>query len=121
MTYLLDSHVLLWWLADDPQLSAAHRNAILNGHVAVSAVSVAELQIKASLGKLDIPPGLDEVIAGMGFEALPFTTSHAMALRELPFHHRDPFDRMLISQAIVEHLVFLTVDENCRKYDLLVG
>lgn len=121
MTYLLDSHVLLWWLADDPKLSSAHRVAIQKGEVAVSAVSVAELEIKAALGKLEIPGDLNEVIASMGFRSLPFTAEHAAALRGLPFHHRDPFDRMLICQAIVDHLVFLTVDENCRKYDLLVG
>ena len=118
MTFLLDSHVLLWWLGDSPKLSAAHREAILGGDVVVSAVTVAELQIKASMGKIDIPDDLNEVVDELGFGTLPFDSRHAAALRELPFHHKDPFDRMLICQAQVDGLTFLTADDNCRKYDI---
>ena len=119
MTYLLDSHVLLWWLGDSPRLSAAHREAILSGEVVVSAITVAELEIKASMGRIEIPDDLNDVVEQLGFGALQFSSLHAAALRTLPFHHKDPFDRMLICQAQVDGLVFLTVDENCRKYDIL--
>jgi PIN domain nuclease of toxin-antitoxin system len=118
VTFLLDSHVLLWWLGDSPRLSASHREAILGGDVVVSAVTVAELEIKASLGKIEIPDDLNEVVGQLGFGSLPFNSRHASALRDLPFHHKDPFDRMLICQAQVDSLVFLTVDDNCRKYDI---
>jgi PIN domain nuclease of toxin-antitoxin system len=119
VTFLLDSHVLLWWLGDSPRLSAAHREAILEGDVVVSAVTVAELELKASMGKLDIPDDLNDVVGQLGFGSLPFTSRHASALRDLPFHHKDPFDRMLICQAQVDGLIFLTADPNIRKYDIV--
>ena len=118
VTFLLDTHVLLWWLGDSPKLSSVHREAILGGDVVVSAVAVAELQIKASMGKIDIPDDLNEVVAELGFGALAFDSRHAAALRDLPFHHKDPFDRMLICQAHVDGLTFLTADDDCRKYDI---
>jgi PIN domain nuclease of toxin-antitoxin system len=118
VTFLLDTHVLLWWLGDSPRLSASHREAIQGGDVVVSAVTVAELEIKASMGKIEIPDDLNDVVEELGFGSLPFNSRHAVALRDLPFHHRDPFDRMLISQAKVDGLTFLTVDEDCRRYDI---
>ncbi len=119
VTYLLDSHVLLWWLGDSPKLSTLHREAIASGDVVVSSVTVAELEIKASIGRIEIPDDLNEVVEQLGFDSLPFDSRHAAALRTLPFHHKDPFDRMLICQAQVDGLVFLTVDDECRKYDIL--
>ena len=119
MTFLLDSHVLLWWLGDSAKLSTVHRTAIREGEVMVSAISVAELEIKASMVKLDIPNDLNDVVMDLGFTSLPFTARHAAALRALPFLHKDPFDRMLISQAQVDGLVFLTDDEQCRQYDIV--
>jgi PIN domain nuclease of toxin-antitoxin system len=118
--YLLDSHVLLWWLGKSSKLPAAHEDAIRDqaSEIMVSAITVAELQIKSSIGKLGIPDNLNEVVREMGFVSLPFTERHAATLRTLPFHHRDPFDRMLISQAQTDGLVFLTTDERCRKYDI---
>jgi PIN domain nuclease of toxin-antitoxin system len=121
VTLLLDSHVLLWWLGDDAKLSKTHRDLITGerGEVLVSAITLAELSIKASLGKLEITPDFNEKVEANGFGFLPFTERHAAALRDLPYHHRDPFDRMLICQAQVDGLTFLTVDDNCRKYDIL--
>lgn len=121
MSFLLDTHVLLWWLSDDPKLSSSHRSLIGDGSatVFVSAISVAEMSIKASLGKLSMPDDSNGAIAEAGFEELPFTYSHAAQLRQLPWHHRDPFDRMLICQAMVEGLIFLTVDPRCREYDIV--
>lgn len=121
MTLLLDSHVLLWWLSDDPKLSELHRSLITDerGEIFVSAITVAELSIKSSLGKLELPPDFNREVTASGFAFLPFTERHAAALTELPFHHRDPFDRMLICQAQVDGLIFLTVDDNIRKYDII--
>ncbi len=121
MTLLLDSHVLLWWLQDDPKLTPIHRDLIGDekNEVLVSSIALAELSVKASLGKLEITRDLGREIEANGFGFLPFTERHAAALRDLPFHHRDPFDRMLISQAQVDGLVFLTTDERCREYDVI--
>ncbi len=119
MTFLLDTHVLLWWLDDSARLSPEHRALIRTGDVAVSAVTVAELAIKSSLGKLEIPDDLEQQAGDLGFVSLPFESRHATALRTLPFHHNDPFDRMLICQALVDGLVLLTEDEHIRKYEIV--
>lgn len=118
MRLLLDTHVLLWWLADAPQLGADHRALIHDGQndVFVSAVSVAEISIKASLGKLDAPQNVAEAIIESGFTELDFTVAHGETLRSLPWHHRDPFDRMLVAQALVEGLTLLTLDSRVREY-----
>ena len=121
MTYLVDSHVLLWWLSGSNRLSKAHEEILRDSsnEILVSAITVAELELKVSIGKLDLPRGLNDTIALFGYGSLPFTARHASTLRDLPLHHRDPFDRMLVSQAMTDDLVFLTVDENCRKYDIV--
>jgi PIN domain nuclease of toxin-antitoxin system len=120
MRGLLDTHVLLWWLADDENLSPAHRAMIAqpDNELFVSAMTVAEVAIKASLGKLQAPAGLGEVLRETGFRELSFTAAHAEVLRELPWHHRDPFDRMLVAQAVAEHLDLLTADPRLREYPL---
>lgn len=121
MTYLVDSHVLLWWLADRPRLSRTHRDILSNGRnqVVVSAITVAELELKASLGKLEMPEDLLDAIHAVGLTTVPFADRHGVALRNLPFYHRDPFDRMLIAQVQVDDLIFLTEDQDCKKYDIL--
>jgi len=115
---LIDTHVLLWWLSDDKRLSPRHRTVIADSdnEVFVSAVTVAEISIKASLGKLTAPGGLVQTIAHEGFSALPLTADHAEALRELPWHHRDPFDRMLVAQASVEQFPLLSSDARLGQY-----
>ncbi len=120
MRILADTHVLLWWLTDDPALSGAIRDAVAdqNNVVFFSAVSAAEIAIKASLGKLTAQDALATVLIEQGFEALPFTHVHAERLRALPWHHRDPFDRMLVVQAATEGLVLATVDARLRAYDV---
>jgi len=120
MRVLLDTHILLWWLSDDRRLPPKIAAAVARGGttVFVSAVSVAEISIKSSLGKLVLPNDLLATVSMSGFSQLPFTAGHAIALQNLPWHHRDPFDRMLISQAMVESLVFASVDPACGAYGL---
>ncbi|MFT4124346.1 MAG: type II toxin-antitoxin system VapC family toxin [Microbacteriaceae bacterium] len=122
MRLLLDTHVLLWWLADDAALPSAFRDVIADpgNDVLVSAVSLGEVAIKASLGKLRIPEEFWDAVDSSGFEALPFGGHHARELLTLPWHHRDPFDRMLIAQARVEQLRLASVDAACRRYDVLL-
>lgn len=117
MKYLLDTHVLLWALVDDPRLSAAQR-AVLDGagEVYVSAASVWEVGIKRALGKLDVPETVFEVAAASGCRPLPITWSHAEAAAALPQHHADPFDRMLIAQAVAEGMVLVSGDGKMGRY-----
>lgn len=118
MRLLLDTHVVLWWLSDDRRLSGGHRALIADPSnvVLVSSMTVAEIAIKTSLGKLDAPDDLLPTLEAGGFSELPFLSRHADALRSLPWHHRDPFDRMLIAQAITEELVVITSDPHFAAY-----
>jgi PIN domain nuclease of toxin-antitoxin system len=101
LIYLLDAHAVLWWLADDPQLSAAARSAIHepNNEVLVSAATVWEIEIKRALGKLEAPTDLVTAIEASDLGQLPVTLRDGAAAASLPPHHRDPFDRMLVAQA----------------------
>ncbi len=118
MKVLLDPHVLWWWLGDDALLSQPAAEAIRDSSniVLVSAVSLWEIWLKESLGKLRLPADFEEKLAAESFESLPLSASQTRQVAGLPWHHRDPFDRMLIAQAIVEDLVFLTNDEVVRRY-----
>ncbi len=120
MRILLDTHALLWWLSDDPRLPTAWRATLADpsNDVGVSAVSAAEIALKASLGKLEAPPNLVGAIEESGLTGLGFRLEHAEALRRLPWHHRDPFDRLLIAQAQIEQLTVATVDRNFLAYDV---
>jgi PIN domain nuclease of toxin-antitoxin system len=118
MNLLLDTHVLLWWLTDPKQLSREARKSIEAGgnSVHISAVVVWEIVIKKGLGKLDAPDDLEAMIEANRFLALPVTIPHALALRTLPDHHRDPFDRLLIAQAIHEGFRLVSRDPEFAKY-----
>ena len=120
MNLLLDTHALLWWLDDNPTLSKKAREAISDGGnmVFVSAVVIWEIRIKQALGKLEIPSDFREAINSQAFEMLPITADHAHLIGELPQHHRDPFDRMLIAQAKFERLTLVTRDKNFNKYNV---
>ena len=122
MRLLLDTHVLLWVLADDPALSAEGRALIGRAEtVYVSAVSVWEVSIKAALGKLRIDQdGFLEGLRESGFSPLAISWDHAAAVRQLPDYHRDPFDRLLIAQALAEPLRLLTHDHALARYSELV-
>ena len=118
MTLLLDTHVLLWWLDDPRQLSKQAKKAIQDGanRVYVSAAVAWEIAIKKSLGKLDAPDDLEEMIDANRFLALPVMIPHALTVLSLPNHHRDRFDRMLIAQAMHEGFRLVTRDQEIAKY-----
>ena len=119
---LLDTHVLLWWLDDSPKLPQEVRLRITDpdNMVFVSAATLWEIAIKRSIGKLIIPHGYLEAIDASNFTELPITWEHARATEKLPLIHRDPFDRMLVTQAIHENLTIATTDKNIALYDVRV-
>lgn len=121
MSLLLDTHVVLWWLTDDPTLSDDIKTRLDHEpDVYLSPATVWEVAIKQAIGKLREPPDLPERIRDSGFRELPITSEHAIAAGRLPMIHRDPFDRMLVAQALCEGLTLLTRDANIAKYELAV-
>ena len=122
MRVLLDTSVLILVMNDDPKLSDAARSEIQQAAIVyVSAASIWEIGIKVAIGKLKI--NLDRLIPCLqdaGFEQLPVTWEHAKAVRDLPDHHKDPFDRMLIAQVQTEPLRLLTHDKTLLQYSDLV-
>ena len=118
MNLLLDTHVLLWWLDADPSLSEKAKTTIADGKnlALISAAVIWEIRIKQALGKLEIPSDFRHVLDRQPFEMLAITAEHAHAVGELPAHHRDPFDRMLIAQAQVERLTIVTRDTIMKQY-----
>jgi PIN domain nuclease of toxin-antitoxin system len=124
---LIDTHVLLWWLTDDPRLTPA-ADALLRDpatDVYVSVASLWEIGIKHASGRLPLskPPGafLPDVLAACRFEILPIRAPHAYAAAALPPHHKDPFDRMLIAQSLVEGLPVITDDPWFRPYGVEIA
>lgn len=120
MNLLLDTHVLLWWLDDNPDLSRRARTVIADGNnlVFVSAAVIWEIQIKHALGKLKIPKNFRKVLDRQGFELLDITVEHAYAVGKLPLYHRDPFDRILVAQAKVENMTLVSRDNRVKKYKM---
>lgn len=121
MRLLLDTHVAIWWLLDDPVLAEEIRDQIdVEPEVYISAATHWEIAIKQNIGKLGGPTDvLDRVIASELIE-LPITARHGAEAGRLPMHHRDPFDRLLIAQATCEGLVLMTRDPAIRGYDVAV-
>lgn len=121
MNLLLDTHVALWAIADDPRLSAQGRQLILDpkNQVIVSAATVWEIAIKHGLGKGDMPLSGAEALSYFnqaGYQLLPITAQHAAAVEALPPIHRDPFDRLLAAQALIEPLRLVTHDATLARY-----
>ena len=122
MNLLLDTHILLWWLDDHASLSVKAREAIadMDNLIVLSAAVIWEIRIKQAIGKLKMPPVFYDAIKQQGFEMLAITSDHAYAVGDLPQHHRDPFDRILIAQAMLEGLTLLTHDEMFKKYPIQI-
>ena len=121
MRLLLDTHAFLWFTAGDRRLSQPARKAVESegAEVYVSAVSVWEMAIKASLGHLTLPAPVSSYIAekvAEGYRLLPVTWAQAADVERLPFHHRDPFDRLIVAQALSEKCLLVTRDRIFRKY-----
>ncbi|HEU5014064.1 MAG TPA: type II toxin-antitoxin system VapC family toxin [Roseiflexaceae bacterium] len=126
MNILLDTHAFLWWITDDPQLSAGARDVLRDGTnvVFVSAASGWEIAIKAQLGKLPLSEPPEQFVpAQLGlnsFRDLPIQMRHALHVYTLPLHHRDPFDRVLVAQSQLEQLPIVTADPLIAQYDVQV-
>jgi PIN domain nuclease of toxin-antitoxin system len=119
---LLDTHALIWALAGSRRLSRTARNAILDpeNDVLASAVSGWEIAIKKTLGRLTAPDDLPDAIAAAGLRERPITLADAARLKELPAHHRDPFDRMLVAQALVDGTPIVSADPQIARYPVAV-
>jgi PIN domain nuclease of toxin-antitoxin system len=121
VSLLLDTHVVLWWLTDDPALSDDIKTRLDHDpDVYISAATIWEVAIKQAIGKLASPADLPERIRDSGFTALAISFEHAITAGRLPLIHRDPFDRMLVAQAKCEDLTLVTHDSRCRKYEVSV-
>lgn len=122
MNLLLDTHIFLWWLDDNASLSTNVRGAIADTDnvVILSAAVIWEIRIKQGIGKLEIAPNFYKVIQEQGFEMLSITPDHAYAVGNLPNHHRDPFDRILIAQALLEGFTIVTHDAIFNRYPIPV-
>jgi PIN domain nuclease of toxin-antitoxin system len=123
---LLDTHAFLWWISDDPRLSEKAREIIADGRneLFFSAASGWEISIKAGLGRLKVAGDLQRFIADQlsrnAIKVLPIYLSHTLHTRILPDHHRDPFDRILVSQAILEEMPLLSADPKIPHYPVEV-
>ncbi len=125
MDLLLDTHALIWFINGDSQLPGKAVNLIkdLNSKCFVSIASIWEIAIKISIGKLELNGGFDDISKLMKryeIELLPLTFEHVQRLLKLDFHHRDPFDRVIISQGLVERFTIVTKDENFPKYNVKI-
>ena len=118
MRLLLDTHTAIWALAGDRALSKRARDLLVSGghEVLLSAVVSLEIAVKSAIGKLDLPGDLADELLERGARELPVTIEHARRVRDLPLHHRDPFDRVLIAQALVEDAVILSADARFDAY-----
>lgn len=124
MKIILDTHAFLWFINGDEKLSLAARTAIEKpvNQCVISIVSLWEMSIKSSIGKLEIPVSIqqfyEDYIIGNGISLLPIEPIHLDKLHQLPFHHKDPFDRLIIAQAQVENIMVISCDEYFPAYDI---
>ena len=119
MKFLLDTHALLWWLADDDQLGSRAREVVADpaNDILVSMVSLWEIVVKVRVGKLQADIGeIIDAVQREGFTVLNVGMAHLVTLAGLPMHHRDPFDHLLIAQAMTEDATFVSEDRNAARY-----
>ena len=119
MKIILDTHIFLWALSEPDKINPGNTAEItrLSNTIYVSSISIAEIMIKSSLGKLDISFDPVEMVKNSGFELLDFKGNDALLLKEMPFHHKDPFDRMLIAQSIANKFHIMSDDKMFQFYD----
>lgn len=119
MNLLLDTHVFLWWCGQNSRLGKEASDAIANpdNTIHVSLATAWEIAIKEALGRLKMPGLVEYAVEKNGFSPLGISFAHARVAGALPLHHRDPFDRMLIAQARVDQLVFVTHDASIQPYE----
>ena len=118
MNIIIDTHIFLWFAADLKKVSKKHMQFIenLDNNIYLSSISIAEIEIKKSIGNLDFEADILKILDEMGIEVLNFDAKSAIMLGTLPMHHRDPFDRMIISQAITNGYKIITVDNKFKLY-----
>ncbi len=119
MNIIIDTHIFLWLAADLKKVSKKHMQSIenLDNNIYLSSISIAEIEIKKSIGNLDFEADILKILDEMGIEVLNFDAKSAIMLGTLPMHHRDPFDRMIISQAITNGYKIITVDNKFKLYE----
>jgi PIN domain nuclease of toxin-antitoxin system len=122
MKLLLDTHVLIWWPSDARKLSQTEIDIITDSDnlIFVSAATAWEIAVKKMIGKLEAPDDLPAALAVNNFLELPITIEHSQKLYQLPLHHNDPFDRIMVAQAISEDLTFMTRDTKIALYDIKI-
>jgi len=122
MNIIIDTHIFLWALSDPGRINVAKRSALedLSNTIYVSAVTIAELMIKASIGKIKIDFNPLDIAKESGFALLDFSSEAALLLKEMPFHHKDPFDRILIAQSIAANFPIMTDDGKIALYSCRV-
>lgn len=122
MNLILDTHIILWWLDNNEKLPEKYFRLITdsNNICFISSAVIWEISIKSGLGKLEIPGNFTEILQQEGFSELPVSWEHAAMVRQLPFHHKDPFDRLIIAQTIIEDFTLLTVDKIIPEYGVKI-
>ncbi len=126
MKALLDTHTFLWWNMNDPQLSVVARQFIADpqNEIVLSSVSAWEIAIKASNGRLALPEIPEDYVMNRiilhGFTAMPIHIKHAVQVFHLPHHHKDPFDRLLVVQSVIENIPLITGDTEIAKYGVTI-
>ena len=121
-SFLIDTHIFIWWMEGNPALSQEVYQLITNpqNHIFLSVASIWEIIIKKSRKKLKIPIELEESLTFSNFTPLAIQLSHILALEQLPLYHHDPFDRILIAQAKTENFILVTEDEKIKKYEIQI-
>ena len=122
MKLLLDTHILLWWLTQDRKLSQTETTIITDPDnlIFVSAATAWEIAVKKMIGKLEAPDDLPAALAANNFLELPISIEHCQKLYHLPLHHHDPFDRIMVAQAMSEGLTLMTRDIKIALYDIRI-
>jgi PIN domain nuclease of toxin-antitoxin system len=122
MKLLLDTHILIWWLSQERRLSQSEIDLITDSDnfIFVSAATAWEIAVKKMIGKLEAPDDLPAALAINNFLELPITIEHSQNLYRLPLHHNDPFDRIMVAQAMSEDLTFMTRDPKIALYDIKI-